>query len=170
MAYGNAARRALDWRCHFAIVVRVFGMRKIIFKPASFIPLGKKRSRQFREGRKPRASRKSWRTTRSAAIWFALFCAYGAATAAMQYRWDAGLGILKSVLVQGVGAGFMAATVAAFVCMAHNRKSAPKNVRQSATACGARPRRLRLYFMPPGDLKPSQTASTGGRWRDPAPV
>ena len=130
-------------------------MRKIIFKPASFMPLGQKRAGRFREAQKPKASRKPWRVKRAATIWFVLFCAYGSATAALQCTWDAGFEVLKGVLVEGIVAGFVAATAAAFICIAHNRKWSAKYIRRSATPYGARLERLRLYFTSPGDVKVS---------------
>jgi hypothetical protein len=118
MPYGIGLHQGLDWRCEFAIAIEVHGMTKIRIKAAPFKPFGKNGRRY---ARKSRASEKPWNVRRAAMIWFALLCAYGSATATMQYQWNAASGILRGVLFQGPGAGAIAATIAAVICIAHNR-------------------------------------------------
>jgi hypothetical protein len=81
--------------------------------------------------RKIKAGQKLWNVKRAAMIWSALFCAYGSATATMQYKWDEGFEFLWGVFFQGIVAGLTAATIAVLVCMAHNRKSGMQNVKRS---------------------------------------
>jgi hypothetical protein len=128
-------------------------MRKIIFKSVSFRLLLKKGAR-FRGVRKPKASQRPWRAKRAATIWFALFCAYGSATATTQYKWDVGFEFLSGVFFQGTGAGLLAVAIAAYVCIAHNRKSSTQNIkRRSTSVYRGRLERLRPYFVSPSDIK-----------------
>ena len=103
----------------FVIAVGVHGMTKNRLQSVSFELFGKKGGRP-RHARRPEAGPQN--AKKSIMIWSILFCAYGAATAALQYPWTSGIELLRSVIFHGVSAGLMAAAFAAFICIPHNRK------------------------------------------------
>jgi hypothetical protein len=67
-------------------------------------------------------------------------------------KWDAGPEFVRGVFFQGTGAALIAAAIAAFVCIAHNRNSSTQNVKRFTTVYWARLEPLRPYFMSPSDI------------------
>jgi hypothetical protein len=107
---------------------RVCGMTKTHLNSVSF-KLYRKKCGRFRLTRKPKGGPKPWNAKRAIMIWSILFSAYGSATATMQYPWIAGSELLRAVIFQGSGAGLTAAAMAAFICVAHNRKLNAQHVK-----------------------------------------